>query len=284
MGESGQAGRHTRGLSVGMQTVRVAPDFQMHYVVDDYTDPWREPETILMLHGNTESSVVWYGWLPHLARNFRVVRPDMRGFGANAAMPRDYAWSLDGLMDDFLGLMDHLGIQRFHVVGAKLGGTIARCLAARNPERVQTLTLVGTPPPVRDLRARLEAWIPEFENLGVEHWARRTMTGRLGSSFPPEGVEWWIKMMAKTAVSTQIGFVSTILVTDITDVLPRIECPTLVISTEGSALGAADDTRAWQQKIPNSRLLVLPGDSFHVAASDPDRCAQEMLAFIQARR
>ena len=264
-----------------MPVARVAPDLEMHYVIDDYTDPWREPETILMLHGNTESNVVWYCWVPQLVRHLRVVRPDMRGFGANAPMPRDYPWTLDGLMDDYIGLMDTLGIQRAHVVGAKLGGTVARCLAARNPERVRTLTLVGTPPPVRNLSARLEAWIPEFENLGVEHWARRTMTGRLGSTFPPEGVEWWIKMMARTAVSTQIGFVSTILVTDITDVLPRIRCPTLVMTTEGSALGGADDTRAWQQKIPNSKLVVLPGDSFHVAASDAERCAQETLAFIR---
>src|SRR6185503_16003617 len=148
-----------------MPTARVAPDFEMHYVVDDYTDPWREPETILMLHGNTESNVVWYGWVPQLARHLRVVRPDMRGFGANAPMPRDYPWTLDILMDDYVGLMDKLGIRRCHVVGAKLGGTVARCLAARNPERVQTLTVVGTPPPVRNLSARLDAWIPEFENL-----------------------------------------------------------------------------------------------------------------------
>ena len=36
------------------------PDLDMHYVVDDYTDPWRKPETILMLHGNAESSASWY--------------------------------------------------------------------------------------------------------------------------------------------------------------------------------------------------------------------------------
>lgn len=264
-----------------MPIARVAPDLEMHYLVDDYTDPWREAETILLLHGNTESSVVWYGWVPHLARHLRVVRPDMRGFGASAPMPRDYPWTLDILMDDYISLMDTLGVRRFHLAGAKLGGTVARCLAARCPERVQTLTVVGTPPPRRDLAARVSAWTEEFEKLGVEHWARRTMSGRLGSSFPPEGVEWWISMMGRTAVSTQIGFISTILTSDITAVLPRIACPTLVITTEGSALGSVEETRAWQQKIPRSRLLVLPGDSFHVAASDPDRCARETLAFIR---
>ena len=75
-------------------------------------------------------------------------------------------------------------------------------------------------------------------------------------------------------------FVHNIHKADITADLPRIQCPTLVITTEGSALGSVEDTRAWQTMIPRSELLVLPGDSYHVAASDADRCAEETLAFI----
>jgi hypothetical protein len=46
-----------------MATFEAAPDLQMHYRVDDFTDPWTEPETILMLHGNAESSLAWYAWV-----------------------------------------------------------------------------------------------------------------------------------------------------------------------------------------------------------------------------
>ena len=77
----------------------------MHYVIDDYTDPWCTPETILLLHGSGESHAMWYGWAPHLARHFRVVRPDMRGFGASTPMASDYAWPLDTVVDDFATLM-----------------------------------------------------------------------------------------------------------------------------------------------------------------------------------
>src|SRR5437762_13907593 len=115
-----------------MPTLRATPDLVMHYEIDDFTDPWRDRETILMLHGNAESGAAWYGWVPSLARRFRVVRPDMRGFGQSTAMPRDFPWTLDIVIDDFARLMDALGIQRFHLVGAKIGGTIAR---ARSEER-----------------------------------------------------------------------------------------------------------------------------------------------------
>jgi 3-oxoadipate enol-lactonase len=264
-----------------MPTISAAPGMVMHYEVDDFADPWHDRDTILLLHGNAESSAAWYAWVPHLARHYRVVRPDMRGFGASTPMPRDFRWTLDILIDDFSRLMDMLGVRRFHLIGAKIGGTIARAFAARRPSRVISLTVVGTPPPLREGAAeRAPELAEEFETKGVEHWALRTMAGRLGSTFPPEGTEWWIKFMGRTAVSTQIGFMKTIACADIRADLPNIQCPTLVITTDGSGLASVDETKAWQQQIRRSSLLVLPGDSYHVAASHAERCTEAALDFI----
>jgi hypothetical protein len=90
--------------------------------------------------------------------------------------------------------------------------------------------------------------------------------------------------MGRTAKSTALGFVATIPSWDVAADLPRITCPTLVITTEGSALGSVEDTGVWQQKIARSTLLALPGDSFHAAATDADRCAQETRDFILRAR
>jgi 3-oxoadipate enol-lactonase len=260
---------------------RPTPDLDMHYRIDDFTDPWRAPETILLLHGNAESGEAWYAWVPHLARRYRLIRPDMRGFGLSTPMPADFQWTLDLLIEDFVRLMDHLGIARCHLVGAKIGGTIARAFAARRPQRIVTLTVVGSPPPWRRGAAeRAPELAEEFRTKGVEHWARRTMAGRLGSAFSPEGVEWWIRFMGRTAVSTQIGFMATIACADIRADLPNIRCPTLVITTENSGLASVAETQAWQRQIPNATLLVLPGDSYHVAASHAERCAAAVGEFI----
>ena len=256
-------------------------EFEMHYLVDNFVEPWRKPQTILMLHGNAESSAVWYGWVPHLVQHYEVLRPDMRGFGASTAMPADYPWTLDTLVDDYVALMDTLGLQRVHLVAAKFAGMVARRLAARHPRRLHSLTLVGTPTAKRK-------WIDtaqmakEVETAGVETWARRTMASRLGSSFDPAGVDWWIRHMGQTAPTSQIAYWrSGISLTDVTDDLPLISSPTLVIVTEDSWLGSVDETREWQEKISDSRLVVLPGNSYHVAASDADRCAIETLKFIR---
>jgi len=219
-----------------MPTLSVSPAVDIFYQVDDFTDSWRKPETILLCHGNNESHLAWYGWVPHLARHYLVVRPDMRGFGDSTPMARDFPWTLDVVIDDYLKLMDHLGIKRFHLVGAKIGGVIGRAFAARHADRVHTLTVVGSPPPVRADAATRAARGKEVEELGIEHWARRSMGARLGSAFPKAGVEWWIKYMGRTAISTEAGFAATINFSDISADVANIRCPMLVITTQESGL------------------------------------------------
>ena len=114
-----------------MPSIQLSNDLNMHYEIDDFTDPWKSAETILMLHGNCESGKVWFGWVPHLARDFKVVRPDMRGYGASTPVPRDFPWTIDVVIDDFIRLMDGLKVEHFHLVGAKIAGFIARRFAAR---------------------------------------------------------------------------------------------------------------------------------------------------------
>ena len=267
-----------------MPSIKVTPDLNLFYEVTDFAEPWREHKTILLLHGNAENGTAWYGWMPELTRDYRVVRPDMRGFGRSTPMPRDHAWSLDRIVDDFIDLMDALRIDKFYLVGAKVGGTMALHLAARHPSRVKTVTVLSSPTRGEDGGDRYRAWVEIIEKSGVEGWARETMAKRLGATFPPAGIEWWIKLMGKTASSTQLGFIGAVPKVDITQDLLNIQCPAQVITTQDNPLYAVEKVRAWQQKMANSELLVLPGKSYHVAATDPVACAKAMLDFIARHR
>jgi pimeloyl-ACP methyl ester carboxylesterase len=169
---------------------RPSPDPQIHYIVDDFTDRWYQPQTILVLHGNAESGLAWYAWVPRLARAYRLVRPDMRGFGQSTPMPPDHAWTLDELTADFCGLMDHLAVARFHLVGAKIGGAIARAFAARRPERLITLTVVGTSPPFRVGAAER---VPDLSGLAAR-FRRKVSSGGASSwaapRYQPRSASW----------------------------------------------------------------------------------------------
>jgi len=89
--------------------------------------------------------------------------------------------------------------------------------------------------------------------------------------------------MGQTAVSTQVGFMQTIACVDIRADVPKIACPTLVVTTDGSGLASVEETAAWQRMIPQSELVVLLGNSYHAAASHPAECAQATLDFIERR-
>jgi pimeloyl-ACP methyl ester carboxylesterase len=149
---------------------------------------------------------------------------------------------------------------------------------------MHTLTVVGSPPPYWAGRAeRLPGIIADLRALGVEGWARQSMDSRLGSHFPAQGVEWWIRHMARTDMESQIGFMTHIECADIRTDLPRIACPTLVLASSGSGVASVDETRAWQQQIPDSELRVLQSDSYHVAASDALACARATKDFLRRR-
>ena len=82
----------------------------LHYVVDDYTDPWRNAPYLILQHGSGRSSRFWYSWVPYLSRFYKVVRPDVRGLGGSSAdFDLDREFTLEALVDDLAGIVAAIG-------------------------------------------------------------------------------------------------------------------------------------------------------------------------------
>src|SRR5262249_53015996 len=128
-----------------MPLLRLDDGLDLHYRIDDFTDPWKTPETALFFHGIADSGDAWYAWTPPFARRFRVLRPDMRGYGRSTPVPPERKWSLERLAADYELLLRHLKLDRVHLIGAKIGGMTALYFAATRPDMVRPLTVVGAP-------------------------------------------------------------------------------------------------------------------------------------------
>src|ERR1700731_2039349 len=88
---------------------KVTPDLAVYCHDDCYADPWGPmPETVVLVHGALESSEAWRAWVPHLSRQYRVLRPDLRGHGQSTLPGRGYPWSVGGLVSDLIALLDAL--------------------------------------------------------------------------------------------------------------------------------------------------------------------------------
>jgi pimeloyl-ACP methyl ester carboxylesterase len=104
-------------------------------------------DPVIMLHGSGPGVSAWANWrlsLPTLAQRFRVLAPDVVGFG-HTERPDDVRYSLRTWTDHVWDFADTLGVERFSIVGNSLGGRIALAMAGERPERVARMVLMGSP-------------------------------------------------------------------------------------------------------------------------------------------
>jgi 3-oxoadipate enol-lactonase len=272
MAQSGPNNDKSKGQKPA-PTVSVGSGVQLFHREDWLGEPWVTPEPILLIHGVGESGLAWFGWVPRMSREFRVLRPDTPGFGQSTA-PRDYDWTLANLAKAFAGFLDAMEIDSAHIVGAKLGGAMAMQFAADYPRRTRTLVLAGAP-----------VSTPVFNNTTAEvldkKWVTDTQHDRLGSAATKDEMDYWNKMMSVLSPETQTGINKVTAALSMDSVLPRIMAPTLVITTDRSSLQSVETVIRYQRKIPNSRLLVLTSDAYHVAVAKADECVTNALSFIK---
>jgi len=106
----------------------------------------------VLLHGFPETSYAWRKQIPALAEHFRVVAPDLRGFGESDKPTRMRDYRIGHLTADVVGLIHALGEDRAHVVGHDWGGAVAFATAQAHPEAVERLTVINAPHPAVFLR------------------------------------------------------------------------------------------------------------------------------------
>lgn len=149
------------------QTWRVG---QFQFTVDIAGPP--AAARVLLLHGFPQTRRMWRHQLQGLAAaGFRSIAPDQRGYSAGARPADVESYTSELLTADGLALMDHCGANRFHLVGHDWGGQLAWLIAAANPERVASLTVLSRPHPGAFARAMVED--PEQAQRSQHHRAFR---------------------------------------------------------------------------------------------------------------
>jgi pimeloyl-ACP methyl ester carboxylesterase len=98
-------------------------------------------ETVLLLHGSATTGAMWRGVIPALQPLYRVVAPDLIGYGTSAAWPADVPFDLDAEARALAPLLPCCAAG-YHLIGYSYGGAVALHMALANPARVRTLTLI----------------------------------------------------------------------------------------------------------------------------------------------
>lgn len=249
-------------------------------------------EPVALIHGHSLDGRMWAYQVPALVEaGFRAVRHDVRGHGRTEIPPDGYTW--ENYARDLAELLDHLNIERAHVVGLSMGGGISMQFALDYPERVLSLTLVDSALPgfgysdaisntiqaLRDAVAAEGVW-PAFQRLWLSHplfdgvrtkpeayaLAEEMVHGFQAPEYVRRGEE---STEPETAPAPQV-----------VDRLGEIAVRTLVVVGENDV----DDFRFIAEilaaTIPGARQVILPGCGHMVPMEDPHAFNGLLLDFL----
>jgi len=128
---------------------------------------------LVLVHGYLGGSSQWDAPLPLLSQHFEVVTLDLAGYGRASHLPAPT--DLADHARNVLATLDHLGIERFHLLGHSMGGMVAQEITSQAPHRVNKLVLYATGP-LGSIPGRFETMARSRERLkedGIERTARR---------------------------------------------------------------------------------------------------------------
>jgi class 3 adenylate cyclase len=195
-------------------------------------------------------------WCRELAAGRRLVIINPRGVGLS---DRPRGFTVESRVDDLRAVMDEVGIERPPILGARESAATCAVFAASYPDRVDRLVLYL--PRARTEPADREASIAQLGEWR-EAWGKRefleSMARRLNPQWgdDPEYLDWFVWQLRLTASpSGWIEFRRMMIDLDLTDVLPTIRVPTLVLTKENFR----KDSSAVAKRIPDAELVVLPG-------------------------
>lgn len=247
-------------------------------------------ECFVLLHGFPETSAAWTDVASRLhARGYRTLAPDQRGYSLDARPRGVAAYRVEELAADVVALADDAGLDRFHLVGHDWGGIVAWYLAAHQPERLVSLSVLSTPHPrafldslgrsAQALRSSyVLAWqmprLPEWTMLLGGGWPLRTMLSRSG--LDDATVERYVAAMRTPGVLTAalnwyraLRFSGAALGS-----LPAIRVPTLYVwSTRDGAMSRAAAERTARHVSGPYRFEVLKGVSHWIPEAEPEHTA-----------
>lgn len=235
-----------------------------------------------ILFSNSLASTLhmWDPQMPAFQKHYRVIRYDSRGHGKSGAP--EGAYSIETLVDDAIGLLDHLGIDQTDFCGLSKGGMVGQRLATLHPKRVDRLVLCDTAcymgPP--------EMWEGRIDTASVDgmggvvdatimRWFTEPFQKR-----DPAAVDKVREMILNTPVAGFVGCCRAIQSMDQRETIQAISAPTLVVVGADDPGTTPDAAREIHKRIKGAKLEILP-DAAHLANIEQPKLFDEaVLGFL----
>jgi pimeloyl-ACP methyl ester carboxylesterase len=229
---------------------------------------------VILLEGLGGDIPGWRRNIPHLAERYRVIAYDFRGNG-RSDMPEGTV-SISTFVEDTVGLLDHLDVERIHVYGMSFGGMVAIEMALSHPHRVRSLVLaathagrrrsapLGPEAAVPKDKPYLALYAPEFARDHPDHIAEDILVGSQNPQPLRAGRRQWEALDAW----------------DRWDRLGEIRVPTLIVHGTEDRIVSVENASRMAERISGSRLALLDGAGHVYHSERADQADQIVLRFL----
>jgi 3-oxoadipate enol-lactonase len=247
-----------------------------------HTDSGGTGAPVLLAHAIGCDHRMWEDLGGRLCGQYRIVAIDARGHGHSPVAPRPY--SLAGLADDVAALLDRLGIVKTHWVGLSMGGMMGQAFALRHPARIDRMVLANTTSSYGpEGRATWQARAKLVQEGGLAAIKDMVKTRYFSAEFrkrEPKTVAAIMARFMETPAEGYLGCCDAIASLDFSQDLARIRARTLVIAGGADVGTPPAMSEALAAKIPNSRVVVIPGAAHLSSAEKPAEFAALVEEFL----
>ena len=242
--------------------------------------------TYVLLHAFPIGANLWEPQMRSIPPGWRLITPDLRGFGGSTELDSLSALSISDFADDVTDLLDELGVERAVIGGASMGGYAALAFLQAVPERVRALVLANTragadSPEARANRRNMLALVDREGPPGVAREMMPKLLGTTTRETNPEieaTVRRLIKQQSPVAVRSAIHRMMHR--PDSTALLAQITVPTLIITGEEDDLIPVNESRAMAAAVKGSQLVVIPHAGHLSNLEQPDAFNTALNAFL----
>ena len=237
---------------------------------------------VTLSHSLATDLSMWDPQMKALTARYRVLRYDTRGHGATDAPAG--AYSLGQLADDARAMLKALGVARTHWIGLSMGGMIGQALALASPELFLSLSLCDTSSRIpAEMKSAWADRIKTAETQGMEPLVEPTIGRWFTASFR-EGrkdvVDTVRAMIRATKPQGYAGCCHAIAALDLTDKLPAIKIPTLIVVGEEDQGTPVAASQAIHAKIAGSELQVLKSAAHLANLEQPEAFTAALTSFL----
>ncbi|KAF2103603.1 alpha/beta-hydrolase [Rhizodiscina lignyota] len=263
------------------------------YYEDDFVDPWKPHDTILIQHGFARSAIFWYKWVPVLAQNYRVIRRDARGHGKSSAPTKpEYTYDMDTILDEIKDTLDQLGLEKVHYIGESTGGIWGEFFAAKYPERLHSLAICSSPLYMPKAAQEMlafghKSWADALRDLGARGWGEEILNVlNTSKDADPAFVKWWLKEVGDMD-GKGLGDHAELLCSsdfDARRIMNNIKVPMLMLTPSNSKLVNLDEQKDLHEAVKGSKqeLIKANGHEIYLEPEASKNCLRLYQEFLQS--